>query len=105
MPKADAAQGTADQMGPSRPTEGSKLNPKMDVPEYGKKVKNYAEPSSGTTGEHTDKNDALGNPGRFKRNGSTTATADSEEELDELRMKQLDTCPSDPILGNRYQGN
>lgn len=105
MPKADAAQGTADSMGPGSPSEGSKLNPKMDIPEYGKKTKNYAEPSSGTTGEHTDKNDALGNPGRFKRNSSTIAECDPKQELVELREKQLDTDKTDQIAGNMYQGN
>lgn len=62
-------------------------------------------PDAGTTGPAADKNDALGNPGRFKRNMPGPATADSDTEIDKLRMKQLDTDPTDKILGNRYQGN
>ena len=62
-------------------------------------------PDAGTTGQAADKNDALGNPGRFKRNQPGPATPDTDEELCELRMKQLDTDPTDQILGNRYQGN
>ena len=95
--KADNDQGKADMMGAGKPFEGSKLNPKMDKPQAGKSVKNYAEASSGTTGSSAMPCDALGDPERFKRNESTVASETSKEELVKLREKQLGT--------NGYQAN
>lgn len=72
---------------------------------YDKVYDQVSHPDAGTTGSGADKNDALGNPGRFKRNLSTVAECDPKQELVELREKQLDSSPTDPILGNMYQGN
>lgn len=101
MNHGDNDQRKADHMPASKPNQGSSLHTeKHDIPEHGKKIKNVAEPSAGTTIPASKvtgdiKNDALGCPGRYNRAHPGAAT---EKKVDRSVIeKQLG---SNKLVGN-----